>query len=80
MLEYIIVVAGVCYWTVTVMLGTSIGLRMGYHPFRKLVVAPVWPLLAIKRVNEWAKYDPDAPPKCVEGYLNMVDDRVNTDA
>jgi len=57
---------------------TSIGIRMGYHPYRKMVVAPIWPALAIERVDQWAKYDPENPPNCMKGYIKMVDDRVGT--
>jgi len=62
--------------SVAISLGTSIGLRMGYGPFRKLVVAPIWPVLAVPQVRQWAKYNPDNPPECVRGYLSLVDNRV----
>jgi len=76
-MQFAVVVTFIVYFSNTVLLSTSFGLRLGYHPYRKLLVAPVWPLLLSKRVNEWAQYDPDNPPKCVYGYLKLVDERVN---
>ena len=79
-IQFAILIAFIVYISNTALLLTSIGIRLGYHPIRSKVVAFVWPLLLLNRVNEWAKYDPENPPKCCRGYIQMVDERVSKDA
>jgi hypothetical protein len=51
-----IVFAILGYITWAVMLNTSIGLRLGYNPYRVLPLSPIWPVLVFSsRLESWAK-------------------------
>jgi len=56
MLGLVLVTLIVTYMSGVMMLNTSIGLRMGYNPWRMLPVSLVWPLLYYSdRLDTWAK-------------------------
>jgi hypothetical protein len=56
MLGLVLVMLIVAYMSMIMVLNTSIGLRMGYNPWRVMPVSLVWPLLYYSdRLDTWAK-------------------------
>jgi hypothetical protein len=56
MLGLVLVMLSVAYMSMIMVLNTSIGLRMGYNPWRVMPVSLVWPLLYYSdRLDTWAK-------------------------